>query len=81
MRTSEAVDERIDGVILALDGCGWMTQRELIERMSRMVLVMSYQQVHLHYTLLKMRLKGIIECRRTRAHYGTYEYRLKGDES
>lgn len=73
IRTTEAVDERIDGVILALDGCGWMTERELVDKMSCMTLVASYQAEHIHYTLTKMRLKGLVECRRRDV---SYEYKL-----
>jgi len=78
VRSTELVDERIDGVILALDGCGWMTRRQLIEKMSRMILVEPYHYAHLDYTLMRMRLKGVVECRRVRTHYGVYEYRLRG---
>ena len=77
VRSTAIVDERIDAVILALDGCGWMTQRELADKMSRMVLVENYQLAHLHYTLTRMRLKGVVECRWVRGSLA-YEY-LLGD--
>jgi predicted metalloprotease len=76
VRSTVIVDERIDAVILALDGCGWMTQRELADKMTCMVLVENYQIAHLTYTLQKLRLKGLIECRRVRGSMA-YEYRLK----
>ena len=75
LRSTTLVDERIDGVILALDGGGWMTQSELADKMSRMVLVEPYQAAHLAYTLTKMRLKGIVHCR-PRCGGPAYEYKL-----